>query len=103
MDKNQAFLQKITWGVLLIVVAAALISIGILQLPFLIVIPLVLLIMGIWTIATGASFYHRAWGVVLAVAGGLWLSQWFYPLSLYVTGGIFLAVVGLLVIVGSRK
>ena len=103
MDKNQPFLQKIFWGVFLMVVAAVLILIGVSNLPLLIIIPLVLLVMGIWITVTGDSYFVRAWGIVLAAAGGLWLSQWFFPLSPYVVAGIFLAVAGLLIIVGSTK
>ncbi|MBU7019031.1 MAG: hypothetical protein HXS44_16090 [Theionarchaea archaeon] len=103
MEFSQASLQNIFWGILIIIVAAVLISIGILGLPILMIVPLGILGIGILILATGASYYVRAWGIVMAVAGGLWLSRWVFPLSLVVTAGIFLAVVGALVVVGSRQ
>lgn len=103
MNSDRANLQNISVGILLIVVAASLIVIGVYGLSLLLVFPVVFLVMGIWILATGASFYVRAWGVVLAVGGGLWLLQWVFPLSLYMTAGIFLAAIGTLVLVGSRK
>lgn len=103
MEFNRANIQNISWGVLLVVVAAALIVIGVSGLSILLIVPVVLLVMGVWIFVTGASYYMRAWGVVLTVAGGLWLSRWLVPVSLYVVAGIFLATIGALVIVGSRK
>ena len=102
MEFNQA-LQNIFWGILIVILAVALISIGILGLPVLMIVPLGLLGTGILILVTGTSYYVRAWGIVMAVAGGLWLSRWVFPLSLVVTAGIFLAVVGVLVIIGSRQ
>jgi hypothetical protein len=103
MEFNQASLQNIFWGILIVIVAATLISIGILGLPVLMIIPFGLLGTGILILVTGTSYYVRAWGIVMAVAGGLWLSRWVFPLSLVVTAGIFLAVIGVLVVVGSRQ
>ncbi|MBU7046072.1 MAG: hypothetical protein HXS54_06505 [Theionarchaea archaeon] len=103
MEFNQASLQNIFWGILIVIVAVALISIGILGLPVLMIIPFGLLGAGILISVTGTSYYIKAWGIVMAVGGGLWLSRWVYPLSLVVTAGIFLAVIGVLVIVGSRQ
>ncbi|MBU7010654.1 MAG: hypothetical protein HXS46_08180 [Theionarchaea archaeon] len=103
MNQNQSFLQKISWGVLLLVIAAALILIGVLHMPFLLIVPLILLGMGVWILATGGSYYQRAWGIVVALAGGLWLLHIFTSLSLYILAGVFFAVAGILVILGSRK
>jgi hypothetical protein len=101
MNFDRTFLQKMSWGILLIVIAAALIFIGFSGLSFFFIIPLVLLVMGIWVLVTGASFYARAWGVALALFGGLWLLRWTFSVSMYVLAGVFLAFIGLLVIVGS--
>lgn len=102
MESGQPFLEKIFWGILLIVIAAALIVVWYTGLPVLLVVPLVLLGMGIWMVITGASFYNRAWGIAIALIGGLWLVRGFFSLSLYIVAAVFLVVVGVLVIVGSR-
>ena len=101
MDFDRTFLQKMSWGILLIVVAAALIFVGFSGVSFFLIVPLVLLVMGIWVLVTGASFYGRAWGIALALFGGLWLLRWTYSVSMYVLVSVFLAVIGLLVIIGS--
>ncbi len=100
---NRKCLQNFTWGVLLIAVAVALIYIGVSGVPILFVVPLILIAMGVWIIVSGGSYHDRAWGIVLAAAGVLWLSQWVYPVSWYSLAGVFLLVVGVLVIIGSRK
>ena len=97
------FDQNISWGVLLIVIAAVFILIGISGLSVLMLFPLILLGVGILIAVTGTAYYMRAWGTVIAAAGGLWLSQWFYELPFLVIAGIFLVVVGLLVVLGSGK
>jgi hypothetical protein len=101
MNFDRTFLQKMSWGILLIVIAAALIFVGFSGVSFFFIVPLVLLVMGIWILVTGASFYARAWGVALALFGGLWLLRWTFSVSMYVLASVFLAVIGLLVIVGS--
>jgi hypothetical protein len=102
MDSNHAFLEKIFWGVFLIILAAGLLLVWIANVPVIMVVPIVLLGMGGWVIITGASFYHRAWGIVLAVIGGLWLLRAYMVFPVYIAAALFLIVVGILVIVGSR-
>lgn len=103
MHMDRKCLQNFTWGVLLVAVAVALIYIGISGASVLFVVPLILVVMGVWILVSGGSYHDRAWGIVLAVAGVLWLSQWIYAMSWYILTGVFLLVVGLLVIIGSRK
>ncbi len=103
MNQTQSSLQRISWGILLLVIAAALILIGVLRIPFLLIVPLILLGMGVWILTTGSSYYQRAWGIVITLAGGLWLLHVFTSLSLYILAGVFFAVTGILVILGSRK
>jgi hypothetical protein len=103
MNSNRANFQNISVGIFILVIAASLIVIGVTGLSLLFVFPVVFLVMGIWICAAAGPFYVRAWGVALAVGGGLWLVQWIFHISLYVTAGIFLAALGVLVIVGSRK
>ena len=103
MDQNQGFLKKIFWGVFLIVIAAILILIGVLKWPFLMIFPLGLLGVGIWITVSSASYLERAWGIAMALLGGLWFLSMVIPVSMYVLAGVFLAVVGVLVVVGSRK
>lgn len=103
MEFNRVVLKKFTWGVLLLVVAAALLFIGVTGTPLIHAIPLVMLVTGIWILVSETSYASQAWGIIIAVAGALWLLTTFFPLSLYVVLGIFLTVVGALVIVGSRK
>jgi hypothetical protein len=102
MDSNHAFLEKIFWGVFLIILAAGLLLVWIADVPAIMVVPIVLLGMGGWVIITGASFYDRAWGIVLAVIGGLWLLRAYIMFPVYIAAAVFLIVVGILVIVGSR-
>jgi hypothetical protein len=87
----------------IIACAVSLLLIGLLHIPVLTIIPLVLLIVGIWIIVAFPSFITRAWGIILACAGGLWLLQSVYPLILPVRIGIFLAIVGILVLLGAKK
>jgi hypothetical protein len=103
MELNRAFLEKIFWGVLLIVIAVSLIVVWVIGWSILLIVPLVLLGAGIWMVVTGPSYYNRAWGVVIASIGGLWLLRGYFSLSLYIIAAAFLIVIGLLVIAGSRK
>ncbi|MGC1122068.1 MAG: hypothetical protein WBA22_13340 [Candidatus Methanofastidiosia archaeon] len=102
MDSNHAFLEKIFWGVFLIILAAGLLVVWIADVSVIMVVPTVLLGMGGWMIITGASFYDRAWGIVLAVIGGFWLLRAYIVFPVYIAVALFLVVVGVLVIVGSR-
>ncbi|MBU7015788.1 MAG: hypothetical protein HXS52_06340 [Theionarchaea archaeon] len=102
MDSNHAFLQKIFWGVFLIILAVGLLVVWIAHVPVVMVIPMALLGMGGWMIMTGASFYDRAWGIVLAVVGGLWVLRAYMAFPMYIAAALFFLVVGILVIVGSR-
>jgi len=102
MESGQPFLEKIFWGICLIVIAAALVVVWYTGLPGFLVIPFVLLGMGVWMMVTGAAFHYRAWGIVTALIGVLWLVYMFFSLSLYIVAAVFLVVVGVLVIVGSR-
>ncbi|MBU6996445.1 MAG: hypothetical protein HXS41_07600 [Theionarchaea archaeon] len=102
MDLHHAFLEKIFWGVFLIILAAGLLVVWIANVPVIMVVPVVLLGMGGWVMITGASFYDRAWGIVLAVIGGLWLLRAYIAVPVYIAAALFLIVVGILIIVGSR-
>jgi hypothetical protein len=102
MESGQPFLEKIFWGIFLIVSAAALVVVWYTGWSVLLVIPFVLLGMGVWMMVTGAAFYNRAWGIVAALIGALWLVYGFFSLSLYIVVAVFLVAVGVLVIVGSR-
>jgi hypothetical protein len=103
MNLNRVFLEKIFWGVLLIVIAVSLIVVWVTGWSILLIVPLVLLGAGIWVVATGPSYFHFAWGVVMASSGGLWLLHGYFSLSLYIVAAAFLTVIGVLVIAGSRK
>jgi hypothetical protein len=92
-----------SWGILIMAVAISLLLVGELHLSIIILIPLVLLIMGIWIVSIYTSFFPRAWGIVLSATGGLWLLHSVYPLSIYVRAGIFLVVMGILVLMGTKK
>jgi len=103
MELNRTSLQNMSWGILIIAVAFSLLLVGVLHIPIMTIIPAVLVIMGIWIVLTSTSFFLRAWGVVLSVAGGLWLLHLVHPLSMYIRAGIFLVILGILVLMGSRK
>jgi hypothetical protein len=102
MKSGQPFLEKIFWGVFFVVAAAALVVVWVTGSSIFVVIPLVFLGMGLWMVGTGASFYNRAWGIVVALIGALWLLRGYFSLSLYIVAAGFLVVVGVLVIVGAR-
>ncbi len=102
MNLDQISLEKISWGILIIVVAVILIFIGVSGLPGLLALPLLVLGGGLWLFISSRAYHGRAWGAVVALVGALWLSRWFYPLSLYILTGILLAAIGLLIIVGSK-
>ena len=97
------FSQKISWGVLLIVIVAVFILIGISGLSVLVLFSLILLGLGTLIAVTGTTHYMRVLGTVIAAAGGLWVSQWFDELPFLVIAGIFLVVVGILVVLGRGK
>lgn len=103
MQLNRVSLQNMSWGILIIAVAISLLLVGVVHISMVIIIPVVLLIMGIWIVLTYPSYFPRAWGIILSVAGGLWLLHSVYPLSIYVRTGIFLMIVGILVLIGMKK
>ena len=103
MQLNRASLQDMSWGILIIAVAISLVLVGVVHVSLITIIPIVLLIMGIWIVLTYPSFFPKAWGTILSVAGGLWLLHSVHPLSIYVRVGSFLMVVGILVLMGMKK
>jgi hypothetical protein len=103
MEIPRESLQSMSWGVLIIACAVSLLLMGIIHISVFTIIPLVLLIMGLWITVVFPSFIARAWGVILASAGGLWLLHSVYPLIFPVRMGIFLAILGILVLLGTKK
>lgn len=102
MELDHAFGQNIFWGVLLILIALSLIVVAWYGYPLFVIIPVVLVGAGVWTVITGGSFFHRAWGVVIGLIGGLWLAHVFFSVPAVYIVAVFLAAVGVLVIASSK-
>jgi hypothetical protein len=102
MELNHAFGQNIFWGVLLILIAVSLIVVGFYGYPIFLIIPLVFVGAGVWIVVTGSSFFNRAWGVVIGLVGGLWLVHLFFSVPVVYIAAVFLAALGVLVIVGTK-